>query len=584
MSVQRPIAQRGPVPVYGTRRWSVILVTITLLFPSLPLTGCRRSSVAKEEAASNVESTPPPRAETIQPVVAQPERGKELFARHCAACHGERGDGQGIAAPLLFPKPRNLRAGRFRLVSTDNSVPTREDLHAVLVRGMPGSSMPPWQHLPQEDREALVDEVQRLRHEGAREQYVTMLREEDGLTDEELAAEEVQEDIKQYVADVTTPGRSTEVPQIGPATPEAISHGREVYARFACIQCHGETGRGDGAAPMVDDEGMPTAPRDFTRGIFKGNHDEASLYRRIAYGMPGTPMPGSSTMTPEQMVDLVHYIRSLSTEEQRQRAILNRAVLVARLVDSIPESTNEESWASIEPVSLRMTPLWWRNDADPDLTVQAMHDGRDIAVRLSWKDDTADRHAAQSDAFTDAVAIQVYEGKSEPFLGMGDRANPVDVWFWNAALESGPEAFDRLHPNAVVAVFPFSEVGVTSVELDRPGARIADQPDISLPARAVSNQIVPRADGTSASTLQVGGVGSVTFRAPRSQIVRAYGTWQDGRWTVVMRRPLSVSSSNDGISLGRGKRASAAFAVWDGSHRDRDGQKLITIWQDLELE
>ena len=61
---------------------------------------------------------------------------------------------------------------------------------------------------------------------------------------------------------------------------------------------------------MVDDEKMPTRPRDFTLGIFKGNPDPASLYRRIAYGMPGTPMPGSSGMTPEQMVDLVHYIRS----------------------------------------------------------------------------------------------------------------------------------------------------------------------------------------------------------------------------------------------------------------------------------
>ena len=28
----------------------------------------------------------------------------------------------------------------------------------------------------------------------------------------------------------------------------------------------------------------------------------------------------------------------------------------------------------------------------------------------------------------------------------------------------------------------------------------------------------------------------------------------------------------------------ASFAVWDGGHRDRDGQKLITIWQGLQLD
>ncbi len=33
----------------------------------------------------------------------------------------------------------------------------------------------------------------------------------------------------------------------------------------------------------------------------------------------------------------------------------------------------------------------------------------------------------------------------------------------------------------------------------------------------------------------------------------------------------------------RPRRLIAALAVWDGAHRDRDGQKLISIWQDLEL-
>jgi DMSO reductase family type II enzyme heme b subunit len=51
-----------------------------------------------------------------------------------------------------------------------------------------------------------------------------------------------------------------------------------------------------------------------------------------------------------------------------------------------------------------------------------------------------------------------------------------------------------------------------------------------------------------------------------------------------MTRALSVPSSDDGVSLQAGEPGSVAFAVWDGSHQDRDGQKSITIWQDLELE
>ena|SRR3990172_3939576 len=167
---------------------------------------------------------------------------------------------------------------------------------------------------------------------------------------------------------------------------------------------------------------------------------------------------------------------------------------------------------------------------------------------------------------------------------MGGPAAPVDVWFWDADRQAGAVAAEQSHPNAVVDVYPFSETAVDSAELNRPGARIATQPDVSMPARAAGNQIVPANDESGGSSLHVGGPGSVTFRIPQSQLVRAHGSWSDGRWTVVMTRPLSVASAADGVSLAPGERASVAFAVWNGSHNDRDGQKSITIWQDLILE
>jgi DMSO reductase family type II enzyme heme b subunit len=135
----------------------------------------------------------------------------------------------------------------------------------------------------------------------------------------------------------------------------------------------------------------------------------------------------------------------------------------------------------------------------------------------------------------------------------------------------------------VVDNYPFSEHDVLSAELSRPGARVADQPDVSLPARASGNLIVPSHDESGGTSLHVGGPGSVTFRVPQSQLVKAYGTRNDGRWTVMMMRPLSVASA-DGVTLTPGERVSIALAVWDGAHKDRDGQKLITIWHDLKLE
>jgi mono/diheme cytochrome c family protein len=232
--------------------------------------------------------------------------GQQLYSRHCAACHGAQGDGQGTAAAFVFPRPRNFQAGRFRLVSTANNVPLRDDLHAVLLRGMPGSSMPPWGHLPQVEREALVDEVMRLRQLGARASYIAVLKEQDEMTDEEIAADDVQQEIQEYVNRFTTPGETTVVPEMGAPTEEAINRAKVTYANFGCLQCHGSEGKGDGVQAMIDEEGISTAPRDFTLGIFKGGADPGSLYRRIAYGMPGTPMPSSTQMKTQQMIDLVH--------------------------------------------------------------------------------------------------------------------------------------------------------------------------------------------------------------------------------------------------------------------------------------
>lgn len=510
--------------------------------------------------------------------------GAQLFSRHCAACHGEQGNGKGIASDFLFPRPRNIRKGRFRIVSTKNSVPTREDLQAVLLRGMPGSSMPSWGHLSKADRDNLIDEIMNLRRAGVREDYIHSLRELEGLTEEEIAEPELQQEIEDHVKEFSTPGESAEIPVITPATEEAITRGKQIYSQFGCVSCHGTTGTGDGVQAMVDEENLPTSPRDFTLGIFKGNHDPASLYHRIAYGMPGTPMPGSSTMQPEQMVDLVHYIRSLSSEEQREAAVLKRTKFIAKRVARLPVSEQSAEWSSIKASSLNLFPLWWRTDGSPHVSVQALHDGQTLAIRLSWKDDTFDNHALQSESFEDAAAIQLYQGDSEPFLGMGAIDSPVDVWFWDADRQGGETAAENSHPRAVVDVLPFTEKAAASAELGRPGTLIRDQIDLSFPARASGNQIVPGRERAGGSTLLAGGPGSATFRIPRSQAVQAHGTWADDQWVIVMKRSLSPKSSGDGLRLRPGTKVSAAIAIWDGSHRDRNGQKLVTIWHDFSLE
>ncbi|MGO8749767.1 MAG: tetratricopeptide repeat protein, partial [Thermoguttaceae bacterium] len=170
-----------------------------------------------------------------------------LFRVHCSNCHGPRGDGQGLSARYLFPRPRNLRAGICRLVSTVNGVPTLEDVEQVLARGMPGTSMPSFEELPASDRRLLAEEVLRLRGEGIREQIKAALRRE---------GEEIDEsDVAQAVRRATTPGQPAPSPAQWPDPAQAALRGKANFATLGCVKCHGEAGTGAADQDLFDDLG-----------------------------------------------------------------------------------------------------------------------------------------------------------------------------------------------------------------------------------------------------------------------------------------------------------------------------------------
>jgi mono/diheme cytochrome c family protein len=56
---------------------------------------------------------------------AQRDAGKALYLTHCSQCHGETGDGEGVAANHLRPRPRNFTTGKFKIRTTPNgALPT----------------------------------------------------------------------------------------------------------------------------------------------------------------------------------------------------------------------------------------------------------------------------------------------------------------------------------------------------------------------------------------------------------------------------------------------------------------------------
>jgi complex iron-sulfur molybdoenzyme family reductase subunit gamma len=68
-----------------------------------------------------------------------------------------------------------------------------------------------------------------------------------------------------------------------------------------------------------------------------------------------------------------------------------------------------------------------------------------------------------------------------------------------------------------------------------------------------------------------------------AQGVRGTGRWHNGMWRVVFTRDLSSSEETD-VMLATGSSVNIAFAAWNGSQNERDGQKQVSIWHELIIE
>src|SRR6478735_9804310 len=84
--------------------------------------------------------------------------GKAVYDAHCVECHGKTGKGDGPAAMILMPHPRDFSSGRYKIRSTETgSLPTDEDLTRSIRQGLFGTAMPAWQGiLPDDDIREVV--------------------------------------------------------------------------------------------------------------------------------------------------------------------------------------------------------------------------------------------------------------------------------------------------------------------------------------------------------------------------------------------------------------------------------------------
>ena len=82
------------------------------------------------------------------------EQGEKVAKVNCASCHGAKGKGDGAAAAALTPKPADWTSKKVQ-DETDGS------LFWKISTGR--GAMPPWKHLPENDRWALVHYLRSLK-------------------------------------------------------------------------------------------------------------------------------------------------------------------------------------------------------------------------------------------------------------------------------------------------------------------------------------------------------------------------------------------------------------------------------------
>lgn len=102
------------------------------------------------------------------------------------------------------------------------------------------------------------------------------------------------------------------IPTAPPSTPETIKAGEVVFFEY-CAGCHGR--RADGRGP--ESINLDPKPQNLRNAQFVKSLTNDRLYTSLSGGVRGTAMPAfEMVLTPEKRWHVIHYLRSLTADDQ----------------------------------------------------------------------------------------------------------------------------------------------------------------------------------------------------------------------------------------------------------------------------
>ena len=425
---------------------------------------------------------------------AQEQKGKKIYDEWCATCHGYEGEGKGYAQEFTFPKPRDFASGTFKFRSTlPGEPPTDEDIKRIIREGNPGTSMPAWKQFSEDELNALVEYIKGF------------------------AAE-----------DFEFPGEPVEIPKAPEVTDEVIKQGETLFVEAKCWECHGGSARGSGEKgrqDVKDEWGYKIFPADLTHPweLRNGSRVE-ELYRSITTGISGTPMASyKDAYSDDERWALAYYLKSIQFKRKLGSA------LTAKKVENIPTSTDDEIWNTVDYIDLpvagqMMFAIRHFSPTMSNVRVKGLYTDSEMALMLEWTDkkpNTGD-DGFPPDAIRLQLPIQIPTGAEKPYFYMGDKKNPVRLWYWNAAEDDASEFI----------------------------------------AKGPEEQSISKQEQTD---------------------VKAIASYDDGLYRVLFTRQID-STKKDDIIFTFGKFIPFSVAIFDGLNWEEKNKASVSVWYYLMLK
>lgn len=537
---------------------------------------------------------------------AQRAHGKEVYDKWCGQCHGDTGDGQGIATPFLLPEPRDFTSGKYKFRSTlFGFLPTEADLERSIRDGLPGTGMPGFPE----------------------------------LSDGEVT--DVIHYLKTFSPDWQDPAayaEPMELPEPPPFSAERAAEGEKVYFEIGCARCHGDEGRGDGrSAPTLrDDWGDFIRAADLTMPwTFRGGATRADIFRTLTTGIYGTPMASfGDALTEEQRWALVDWMVERGGGEGAS-APFSRLVRAHPVEGDIelpadPAAVREpfaDAEAALFPVVGQiMEPGRAFHPAARAVEVKAIVNREEIAFLVSWHDMKTDLAGSNSpDAAVPPVGMQ--EEISEVAPGDEDAGSTAvaeelggsadtessggdDFWgtqaapaeeeaeeeaqdgadsggddFWGGGGDGGDDgqAADPFATDTAAApTVPeseWSDAVALQFPLDlRPGVA---KPYFLFgdPSYPVELWHVDLAKPDAAALWE--GRGSQNLTPVERAAPQVVAHYEAGRWSVAFKRPRAAQAGPS--FAGEDVFVPLAATVWDGFHQERGNKRGLTQWYHVHV-